>query len=63
MRVVKMPGYISGVEAYRDLTPEESVRVRPHSKFKGDYNVQKVDCEMEISALLQIESMPGLHLS
>jgi hypothetical protein len=63
MRVVKMPGYISVVEAYRDLTPEESVRVRPHSKFKGVHNVKKVDCEMEISKVLQTESMPGLHLS
>ena len=30
MRVVKMPGYISGVEAYQTLNLEESVRVRPH---------------------------------
>lgn len=31
MRVVKMPGYTFGVEAYQTLNLMESVRVRPHS--------------------------------
>ncbi len=37
MRVVKMPGHISGVEAYQNLNLEESVRVWPHPNVRGKY--------------------------
>ena len=41
MRVVKMPGYVSGVEAYKTLNLGESVRVRPHTVYEGsDYVVK-----------------------
>ena len=34
MRVVKMPGSFSGMEAYQTLNLEELVRVRPHIDLK-----------------------------